>query len=896
METLKTYNLRNENCTACKYHVAAKTTCVMDKAHKADIMVVTLKPSKREDEKGKRGDQVSELLQNTFNSLDYQGEVYYTSLIKCAPMSEKTLDPTACIREYFLEEVSRVQPKTILFMGETAMRLYLANPNVRQTKEVLKAGDIGKVTLPNSGKEINITFLKDVWPIFFSQDAQVKKTLTEAFLLGVYKVLGTVMNHGDVAAMNTFKILRTVQEVKEYCGMVKSLGKVAMDFETTGLDTKAKGFKITVCGLSFQHGSAIIIPLWHKETPFTGDQLEEVWDLLEGIFEDSNIVKIGHNLKFEMNCALAYGTQIKGYHIDTMVQQHLLDENGSKRLKEIVARLMPKFAGYDLPVSNYTWADCPLEVLAEYCGLDADLTFRVATQFARKLSRAPELQRIYDMIEMPLIRVLSKAQDKGALIDHVALERNIKETEQLALSYEQRLRGRKKVAQYELSVRRELTREYRIKLRKKLREMEDAGKTHHKAYLEKSFELKRYRQNGGALLDYELNFGSPAQLVKLLYSEDGYNFDLPYSAKSRDYAATTARDALITLPDKSGFIDGLLEFRSIEKIQSTYLTGLQQRIKFDKDKLARIHADFMQIGTVTGRLSSSNPNMQNMPQFKKVRNPELRKVSRLVKEAFIAPEGYYIVQADFSQIELRIIAEIAQVKAMIETYAKGLDIHIKTAAEIICNMSVDQFMKKPQLEIEEYRTKAKSINFGFMYEMSAKKFCEIALKDYGVKFTLREAERIKAKYFAVYPELETYYKKCRLQAKRQGYVTTMLGRRRHLPDILMGTTEEKRRHAERQSVNSPVQGTAADLCKLSMVLLDGLLAPSSLQWSQVHDSIMFYIRKDLLDSECALIKATMENLPLKQLFGVEFKYVPIIADIEVSDKNWAELTKYKIAA
>lgn len=487
---------------------------------------------------------------------------------------------------------------------------------------------------------------------------------------------------------------------------------------------------------------------------------------------------------------------------DTMLAAHMLDENRLKGLKPLSQLLLGADA-YDVGDDLADAFHMPPKRLCIYNGKDTDYTLRLYHVFRDQLIAEPRTARLFQKLMMPASNVLVDIEGTGIGLD---LER---------------VAERKSIAE------------------RNVEKLE-------RAMLKLVPEHKRD----------DFNFNSHQQIAQWLFVDLG----LPIIERTGKGAPSSKESVLLQLRHESKAVEALLLYRGWVK-----WLGFLNNWATNNDN-GRLHGTYKLFGTVTGRLSCQNPNLQQVP-----RDPFMR-------PCFGAPEGWLFVQADYSQVELRIAAMIANEKRMLRMFASGEDIHMNTACATTGKM--------PDEITKEERKKAKGVNFGFLYGMGAHKFVDYARDSYDVIVSEDEAERVRERFFEAYPALRPWHERQRRIARRHQRVTSPLGRTRHLPDII---SEDKmvRADAERQAINSPVQGTASDIMLTSLIELHRAFNPKRARIvGTVHDSILFEVREEHLQETCHLIKNTMENPPIKRRFGADIT-VPLVADIEVG-RHWGE--------
>ncbi|BFT60491.1 DNA polymerase I [Pseudomonas moorei] len=583
----------------------------------------------------------------------------------------------------------------------------------------------------------------------------------------------------------------------------------AFDTETTGIDAQ----QAQLVGLSFavQANEAAYIPLTHSYIGVP-EQLDRdtVLRALKPILEDPNKLKVGQHAKFDMNilanCAIggdqANGITVRGIAFDTMLESYVLNSTATRHDMDSLALKYLDHTTVSFQdiagkgAKQLTFDQIALEQAGPYAAEDADITLRLHQALFEKLNAIPSLASVLTDIEIPLVPVLARIERQGAFVDAALLG-----VQSIEL-------GDKMVA---------LERE--------------------------AFEIA----------GEEFNLGSPKQLGTILYEKLG----LPVLKKTAKGQPSTAEEVLAKLAEDDYRLPKvLMEYRSMSKLKSTYTDRLPEQIN---PRTGRIHTSYHQAVASTGRLSSSDPNLQNIP----VRTAE----GRRIRQAFVAPAGYKLLAADYSQIELRIMAHLSRDEGLMNAFRHNLDVHTATAAEVfkveLADVTSDQ------------RRSAKAINFGLIYGMGAQKLG----KDIGVD--TKTAKAYIDTYFARYPGVRQYMDRTRAQAADQGYVETFFGRRLYLPEINSNKPQE-RAAAERTAINAPMQGTAADIIKKAMVAVDNWLATSGLDAKvilQVHDELVLEVREDLIDQVSDEIRLHMS--------GAAKLDVPLLVEVGVGN-NWDE--------
>lgn len=580
---------------------------------------------------------------------------------------------------------------------------------------------------------------------------------------------------------------------------LKGADVFAFDLETDSLDT----LSANIVGIAFAvaPGEAAYLPVGHDylDAP---DQLDRdsVLAQLKPLLEDGNAAKVGQNLKYDRGVLKNYGIELDGIKFDTMLESYCLSSVGGKHdMDSLAARwLNHKTVTFEEIAgkgkNQLTFNQIALEQAAHYAAEDADVTLQLHLQMWPKLEQEAGPKRVFEEIEMPLVTVISRVERNGVLIDQNILARHSQE------------------------------------LTTRLAELE---------------------QKAHDLAGEPFNLSSTKQLQTILFEKQG----IKPTKKTPGGAPSTSEEVLAELALDYPLPKVILEHRGLSKLKSTYTDKLPQMIN---PVTGRVHTSYHQAVTATGRLSSTDPNLQNIP----VRNEE----GRRIRQAFIAGADKRIVAADYSQIELRIMAHLSQDKGLLEAFAQGEDIHRATASEVF-GVALSKVSG-------EQRRSAKAINFGLIYGMSA----------FGLSRQLNigagEAKKYMDLYFERYPGVLRYMEQTREQAAAKGYVETLDGRRLWLPDI-KSSNAIRRKAAERAAINAPMQGTAADIIKRAMIAVDDWLQKENndavTMIMQVHDELVFEIRKEAVESASVKIRQLMENSMKLD--------VPLLVEVGTGD-NW----------
>lgn len=595
-----------------------------------------------------------------------------------------------------------------------------------------------------------------------------------------------------------YETLLTEADLNRWVEKLKQAKLFALDTETDNLDYMAAN----LVGISFalENGEAAYLPLQldYLGAPKTLEKTTAL-SLLKPVLENPAIQKVGQNFKYDLTIFARNGIDVQGVAFDTMLESYVLNSTGRHNMDDLAKR----YLGHQTisfeeiagkGKNQLTFNQIPLEQAAEYAAEDADVTMKLQQVLWEKLSKEPTLEKLFKEMELPLLGVLSRMERRGVLIDSDALFLQSNE------------------------------------IANRLSELEE------QAYV---------------LAGQPFNLASTKQLQEILFDKLG----LPVIQKTPKGAPSTNEEVLEELAFSHELPKVLVEHRGLSKLKSTYTDKLPQMVN---PQTGRVHTSYHQAVTATGRLSSSDPNLQNIP----IRNEE----GRRIRQAFIAREGFTVVAADYSQIELRIMAHLSQDQGLINAFTQGKDIHRSTAAEIF-GVALDEVTS-------EQRRNAKAINFGLIYGMSA----------FGLSRQLgigrADAQSYMDLYFKRYPSVQAFMHDIREKAKAQGYVETLFGRRLYLPDI-NSSNGMRRKAAERVAINAPMQGTAADIIKRAMIQLDQKLQndPDIAMIMQVHDELVFEVRSEKVAFYSELIKTQMES--------AADLVVPLIVDVG-QGTNWDE--------
>jgi DNA polymerase I-like protein with 3'-5' exonuclease and polymerase domains len=715
--------------------------------------------------------------------------------------------------------------------------------------------------------------------------------------------------------MAGYKILRKYSEILELIGFCKQTGYCSFDFETSNLEFYEKHTYITIISISFQPGSRYIIPLGHFESPFKSNYLWILEKLGEELFENKDIIKVCWNIKFEQSWLLSYGIKLKGYCIDGMLAKYTLRETRPSDLKSMVAEFYPEYADYEGKLEvykrKYGWAGIPLETLAEYGGIDADLTLRLALRFEKKIMELG-FYPLFRNLLTPLNYPLGHCEFNGIPIDTKYLDDLVTEFAQLINEKEQYIYNIPAVKKYNKKKHYAVFKQLIASVKEEIAEIEkEAEDGDERVQASCARKIANRNQKIQAYIKGEatnnkdkeklapLNLGSGKQMIDFLFeSKYGLRLEIIKYTKNKktnkeSNTPSVDEDTLIQLKefDSSGFMDALLDLRSLTKLNSTNVVGVKERISSE----GNIHTKFKIHGTVTGRLSSADPNLQNIPRVT---------TDARIKGMYKAPPGYVILELDYSQAELRVVAELAKEPDMIEWFSTGRNIHVAVACkaenadyDIVYPITKDK--NHPEYDYWTRRKKrAKTINFGILYGQEPKKLAETLNNDLQPgqkKYTVKEAAKFRDDWFKLFPRVKAWISKQHKFAEKNGYVKTPFGRKRRLPEIY-SDIYGKYLEAQRQSVNAPIQSIASDFTQFSSILihiqrLEGKLPICLKQIYTVHDSIGFLIKPEYIHEVVPKLIEICYDPETNKWFHFKMKYVKMKVSIEIG-KRWNEIEDY----
>lgn len=703
----------------------------------------------------------------------------------------------------------------------------------------------------------------------------------------------------------TYKIISSIEELDFLINCCFDTRMVAVDFETTGHERSDPNFRPTILGISFQPGSAWVLPLAHKESPWKDTWEKPFKKFCEAVITNPSICKVGWNVNFEYSIFYKYGYTMRGRVFDAMLSKYLLDETRPNDLKSMVDRLLPEFSGYELPgtpsskasravIINF-WSNVKLEPLSKYCAGDADFTYRISLHLENKLIKH-DLYHLFRNLYMPIVRILGTCYLRGVKIDRAWITYLDSKYQNLSSVLEKDLRSLPEVEDFQDFIIQERIDRYIDTLQEEI----DGGGLSDRQINSRYDKISRVEawdpgNNDERKLFEPINFASSKQMSDLLYTSKGFGFKVLQYTDSG--LPSTGEDTLkkLLIKDDSGFIEKLLELRGLQKLHSTYISNVLLESLTQEDK---IYPSYLPHATVTGRFSSKNPNMQNIPRV--TTNPDIKKY-------IIPPKDFYFVELDGSQMELRVAAEMFKDKAMIEIFKENKNIHVATAARIygveydLLNKARKNSDHPNHDEMVRKHKVGKVLNFTIFYGATSRKVSEFVSERTGVNVGLDEAQDLIDAWFEAFPQAAKGIQKMQALAKSKGFVTSPIGRKRRLPILQVRGARDNARgeynEALRQAVNAPIQGFASDLTQeaninLYMAQLKGIFPRYFKLISTVHDSLEFPVHKSDIHQ---VIPKAMEiagnTSSLGRYLGYDFKHVQLKFSAELGI-TWGHTEEY----
>lgn len=855
----------------------------------AEVMIVGEAPGRDEAEQGEpfvgsAGMLLNQCLQEAgLNRKD----LFIANVVNCRPcVGSKDRPPAkkeikAC-NHFLFDAIKIVQPKLVILLGNTPLSQFSRKTKITEMRGKPFEAD-------------GITYFPTYHPSFILRMPAYRQVFVDDLRRARGIIAGSALDPEEIPVA----ICRTPEEAKAWVAEAMQAEAVAIDTETTGLRPWGTDQKVLCVAVSFDEDKTFTVPMtdWGKEA-------------LRPLLESEDVKKVFHNAKFDCSFLSKHGLNCKRVVFDTSIAAFYMNENRSLKLEDLAVEMlgtkpwkaMVTFSdwvegsnkttaavlealgegtirvedGFRLPdgteltlaeAREITGIPCPgvdeflsdpdFDVLMRYNGIDANLTLRLYRVLRPQLLKHEKFLNLFTRISMPLCSVLQDVERQGMMID-------VPYVEKLAAAAEANLQ--QKMAEMNQAIPESLKakaeQEYFSSLVEKYKRQVSTAKQAEKVGVdvETMATLRAEEYLAEHPFEYDFNWNSGDRLAELFFGD--YGLGLREIKKSDTGKPCVDKETLKELAEQSDVAKRLLEYRAEHKLLTTYLRPwLEQR-----DENDRLHCSFNITGTKTGRLSSSDPNLQNIGRGKRVRN------------CFIAPPGWKLINADYSMLELRVAAQVAPEFTMRKAFSEGQDLHILTAAAITG--------KDPADITKEERTGAKAANFGLLYGMGTSGFVAYAKNNYGVRLTQAEAEMFRNRYFQLYPMLVDWHSRMRSITLKEKQAQTVFGRVRRFPDAASPDTG-LRNAACRESTNHMVQSVAADIVMTALIRLHEILDPEeAVLFCTVHDSLMAYAREECAEMVAGVMKDIMENPPIEEWFGYKWS-VPLVADVSIADR-WGE--------
>lgn len=852
--------MKCSNCELCKNSQSPCMLGFSSESKKSKIMFIQDFPDEIDDKNnkpfsGKSCNAIRTAMINRDIDLD---DVYFTSLVKCLPTNDevKPVHVEAC-SELLIAEISVVDPDIIVPVGKHSLKFCVGRNTLTKMR--------------GNAQEVKVCGrTRIVLPMMHPRTVRVKPIYKDYILKDLDTLQNLVKNGMTQISGVNYRSLETIEEVTQEIFRLKSEAKViSFDLETTGKSPYFDDSKIVCISLTDKTHQGVVIPLYHHESPFKKDEIGYVVKLLRWLLEDDSIPKIAQNGKFDIEWLYYWlNIDVKNFSFDTMLAHYLCisEEQGTQGLKG-QAWEFTDMGGYDnaldeerkkLPESiRYNYDNIPWEVLKDYAVADVDCALRLAEVYYPMIKDNPKWMTLMKDILMPASYMLRDIEMNGMKFD-VELAKKYESTYAAEIArITDRLESFPEVVQLEREKQECWQEREKIKLiPKKDRTPEE----------QKKFEAYKKYEN------YKFNWGSPAQLSDLLYNRLG----LVTSITTDTGAPSTGEEAMNEIREQHEIPDLLLELRKVSTLNNMFIQKLPEM----RDKNDIVHPSFNLAGTVTGRMSSENPNAQQLPR--KAENPLLFQYHNEPKSLFISRYGENgcIMNADYSALEMRVAGIVSEDPTLLKAFLSGQDLH-KSTASLVWGVPVDEVSK-------DLRTAAKSVNFGIIYGKSGATFAQDLYYDKSGKNPKKTSDWEKAKeqgfklvedYLHTFSGLDKWLKNTKKFAYKHGYVETLFGRRRRLPD-LKSKVPTLKANAERQSINAPIQGTGSDFTLLSLIQINEWLKQNhmkSMIIATVHDSIVFDVYIPELSEVATKVKQIMEHVH-EPYIDTE---IPVRADLEL---------------
>lgn len=839
-------DIRVKDCTLCKLHKTADVVCQIGYGPEtADVMVVSKMSNSR---------QYQEDLELELREMGLKYDrLFFTQAIKCRTFDQNAsnLDIKTC-KTYLEQEIDRVRPKYILALGNEALLATVGHSGITKYR--------GRVYRHHSGAKVIAT----ISPSSVKRNPGQKPGYLADLRLFANLVLGRV---NGIAKPN-YSVIDTREKLDKLKQILSMTHELNWDVETVSDYYKPDGKIVSLsatCILKTPSGPkrfVFALPLYHPESPWKRKWkavLQYLKPELEGIKK-----VVAHNGSYDSKWLRWHGINIR-FTFDTMLAIHLLNENVQKGLKpQAQARLGVEPWGID----TRNLLEKPLDQILEYNVLDTWYMYHIKEQLKQELNDQPRIKKVFKYIMMDGVNDLIGSEIRGVWLDVARLKERTPIVREKLQDIEERI-----LREAELDIKPE---DYHF------RHLGGQAPAEVDGWPVSGWPIQKVLKTRGPVYA-EPNFNASKFARWMLFE----HLQLPIIERGKDKPdgspgePSMAESTMLELKPKHPVVPLLLERVGYQKTLSSFFEPYAELY----DENHRIHTNFKMAGTVTGRLSSGKNDEDKISAVRgdKLRGVNLQQVPRdpLVRGVFGAPPGWSFVEADYSQVELRVVAYLSRDRTMLHLYKTGADIHLATASNVL-GIPLSQVSK-------DDRKKAKAVNFGFVYGMGWRKFISTAFEKYGAVFTEDEARAVRAAFFEQFSGLQPWHAKQRRLVNEYGRVQSPIGRVRHLPDI-HSPEEGVRAEAERQAINSPVQSFASDMAVLSMVEINKKFRKAGIKGhciGLVHDAINFEIRDDYLAQALPIIKDTMEDVtPLQKKFGIHVD-VPIVSDLKVGT-HWGD--------
>lgn len=705
-----------------------------------------------------------------------------------------------------------------------------------------------------------------------------------------------------------YHILENEQQLDMLIDACKKTGYASVDFETTGNRIYNNDFYPTILGVCFEPGRAGVIPLGHFDSKFKKSWKTKLQKFGEEVIANENIVKVAWNAKFDMQVFHKYGIFHKGRLFDGMLAKYVLDEAKPNDLKSMVRRFLPKFGDYeeDYEGCNLPWDQKPLLGLSQYCAIDTDMCLRLFLFFEKKMMDK-KFYHLFRNLIMPASNLLTKVETRGQRLDKEWHGKLMEEYPRRILEAETKVRALKKVKRFEKSLIQQRLDKAISKIEEEIRESKKVIKTSDDSRKIASAErsIKNREEKIARLMAGEfntksekaiiepINFGSASQMTQLLFTDPkGFKFPVvKYTQKDkRDTDNPSSSEAVLLelqKTDKTGFIDTLLELRGLKQINNMFVKGFANLVQDD----GRLHPKFNIHGTRTGRLSSADPNSQQLPRV--ATDPTIRR-------CLVASPGRLYLMMDYSQCELRLMAHLSKCKGLLEAFAKGWDPHLSVACKKYGVNYDDIYPIYKDEQHPDYTTwkirrkQAKHIVFGCIYHIGAAKLAEeLSDPKTGLVVTPKESQGFLDDFFKDFPEVKKFMDNQMRYIHKYGYIKTLFGRKRRCPEIF-GDNQMQIVAAENAAINTPSQSAASDMALFTSILIDELIQkgefPDLQEVGTVHDSIYFdTLPQDINPKTVYQLWDMARNPSTKEWFGFQIDDIDMSMDFEVGRSQGEEL-------